>query len=427
VDRLHYSLTEYGDPVQVSLGNSDLEELRTEVSRWQKILGLRRPPISIAPVGEHTYQLRAEGAAGVISVGVTTIDICPKFLGKSVAQWKQILWNVLAVIGEVPRQISTLSAEEAKSGMLDQLGWMFIRSLESGRQEGLPRGYTESSESLPTLRGRLDVSKLRETLTRPNRLPCIYEEYTFDVPMNRLLFWACRTLADRVNSPVLACLLLAESYSFTGVSAVPPSLSEVDRIQLPLLFEALKPAFDASKLLLRGRSIAPGAGPFDAPSFLWNSAVVYERFVGVILKRVAHQRSWQVASGIANLALPCGTQRPLRSDPDFRMLSGKTVKIVLDAKYKGRDQDDDHPAISDVYQVLAAGRLYRCDFVSLVYPTLRPRTPLCWKVREDQMPTNLSITFVNLSHMAVIGGERQCAQELGRQLNAVMTPRAKQA
>ena len=58
--------------------------------------------------------------------------------------------------------------------------------------------------------------------------------------------------------------------------------------------------------------------------------------------------------------------------PDIALRDGKSVRFILDAKWKGIDassKDRTHGIDQDdMYQLYAYGKLYGCEAVALVYP-----------------------------------------------------------
>lgn len=392
-------LIEYAPASAVTLSDLELNELRLENQHWKHILGLARPPLAIAPNGQNEYSIRAEGVTGVISTAHLKVEVQPKFLGETPnPKWQQILWNILISSGDVPKIRSSISATESIGDLTDIVGQVFLTSLASASDCGLPRGYVEYSKMLPILRGKLDIKRLISSFSSPGLLPCTYEELDYDIPINRLLFWACRTLAFGVQSRQLSDRLKHESLAFKNVSLVLPSPADCENSRLQLLQKGLEPALAISKLLARNRVSSPSPGAFSSPSFLWNSAKVFENMTNRILVLLAKVDGWQVSRGSAPLAKSVADGSSLVTNPDFRLSKGGFTYFVLDSKYKVTEYSG-QPSAPDVYQVMAGSRLYSCDMAILVYPSSKPKPNLEWRIYGDQFPRRLFATYLDLSVM----------------------------
>ena len=116
-----------------------------------------------------------------------------------------------------------------------------------------------------------------------------------------------------------------------------------------------------------------------ARAFLWATATVFEDFVFEVC-RAAMFKSGGVATKSSHiLGKPLnrprhGPKASIPTTPDV-VVSLNAWAGLLDAKYKTLRA---HPKSSDVYQVMAGGRLLDASAVALVYPAWRsfqqPRT-----------------------------------------------------
>src|SRR5690606_36596410 len=131
----------------------------------------------------------------------------------------------------------------------------------------------------------------------------------------------------------------------------------------------------------------------------WNTATVFEDFVFAVCRASMFQSGGTTTKSGYVLATPVpGLQRKLQSPiptaPDV-VVSRGTWTGLLDAKYKTLKK---HPKTSDVYQVMAGGRLLGISAVGLVYPAWRSfQQPRSWRLHGHGEPRHLHALPLNLT------------------------------
>ena len=125
----------------------------------------------------------------------------------------------------------------------------------------LKRGYVHYNENLKKVKGHIDIMKnerINLSVKRYDHIYCKYDEYTEDIPENRLLKKALlfskkmiQTMEGRNRSYDKLRMMLAKSLSmFEGVSDE-VQLSEVRQIKTHKLFKEYTEAIRLAKLILR--------------------------------------------------------------------------------------------------------------------------------------------------------------------------------
>lgn len=422
-------LDEYGPFVRWPGSRDSLRTLLDESRRWKAALGTHQNPIAVTYNGSGRAQIRAEGVAGYLNAGEACVEIRPKFLADSKTDaWRNALWKILILVEDHPLLGAPVPAiHSLQQSLPDLLGWILLEGIRLGAHEGLPRGYNEASGWLPVLKGRLDASRIDQIWSRPGQIPCLFDEYSHNTVANRLLRWASQALAATVQSAWLAQELLETAAIFADVDRTPPGVVEADMIRLPVQQEFLAPAIQAARLILRAEYLTHGLGAQTAPSFLWNSAGVFERFVRHLLSRVTEcEASWvldrpNLLMGTPDRTLPL-TRSRLWTHPDYLIRREGTAPVVVDAKYK-RWSRAHQPRSPDTYQVIAGGRISRASHGILVYPQPdhRRKRPLRWRVLGDGAPDWLCCLFVDLSLMDSEGGEDTLLTQFGDDLQNALS------
>lgn len=415
-------LVEYGEPVPLpDVEPGTVDQLVEHGEAWKKQLGLSHSPFCI---GERNgmVTISARDVAGFLRIGDLDVEVAPKFLSGpaiTTGRWRAALWRILAATDDDPLLAPpTIASDEPTRTISDLMGWSFLASMTAARLRGMPRGYTERRGQLPVLRGRIDVSRTADMVLHPYRLHCVYDVYSEDIAVNRLLRWAAQALARDVLSPRLTRALQGEVAALEGVGGVPPGLLEAERLVLPPQYRQLEPAVRIARLLLRGHSLVHRRGTEGVHGFLWKSADVFERFVFRLVRRVSRQvGGLYVKKQPVGLGTPDGSGgRAFRTEPDVRISDNARTRIVLDAKYK--TWAGHAPKREDRYQVIVGGWVVSCDFVGLVYPSLdgERQYPLSWSLHGPAAPSKMVSIFVNLIEMADKRGERRLLSDLRQDL-----------
>lgn len=397
--RIH--LQEYGAPVLCQKHDIDLHALAEANTRWTRVLGLSRNPITVEDSGDGAVHLRAEAVTGVVRVGRTDIEIAPKFLSTSEGSWQTVLWRILAVVegGHIDDNLTT-AHELASLSMPDLLAEMFLAAYARGAARGLPRGYLAEHSSGQILRGSLDVSRLGEWVARPWELPYVVDILTDDTPLARLLRWSAECLAATVKAPGRARALREIASRLSHVKMQPPHLLDAQRITLGPQHQGLEPARVVGLLLLEGAGVHHAQGEHALSGFLWNSDVIYEKYIYWLCRRAASKRGERVSKDALKFGkVISGQGSLLETTPDvvFRDSQGVAV-AVTDSKYKRLGS---RPKAPDTYQVLTAAHVLGCQRISLTYPVAQFREPTVWRIPSNLGSRDIELTALPLNLMSL--------------------------
>jgi 5-methylcytosine-specific restriction enzyme subunit McrC len=361
------------------------------------LLGRHRPHLEVAPTGRrNVYCLTPRGYAGVIAAPGFRLVIQPKIPLDNLF----FLLDPLAPVPAGPDRAAVVSGEEA----LDFLAGQVACRLAARAAAGLHRGYRERAEDGPFLHGRLDVpAQLREAPGRKEQLHCLYDDFTADVPCNRVLrgtaegLLASPLVGDRVRAALLRCLSALD-----GVQAALPGPEEWDRLSGANLPADYPPLLDLCRLLLDSLAPAEASGPTPAPAFLLDMERVWERHVTRTVVDAFAGSPAGVSVQVAHAVGRDDRGRPVVMRPDVTVDRGGRI-LIVDAKWKrpGRGA----PA-EDLYQVLAYCTALGAGRAVLVYPGRRDRVRDC---AFDH--TSIRVT---VRRLRVEGSREECARSARR-------------
>lgn len=290
---------------------------------------------------EDEYILRAGSVVGTIVLPTLRLLIKPKI----------DIENLLFLLGFRPtlvRWADRLFPYEREPDLLKMIAWLFNREVERAMAYGLVRGYQAREEDLLTLRGRIDISQqIRKRQSRVIPLACRFDEFTEDVPLNRVLKGAhARLLQMPILERHLIRSLRFRARFFADVEHIEYRPGDVPRLSFNRLNEHWEPAGRLAVLILENRVVRDEEGAVLAGAFTVDMNRVFEKFLEEVVGEAARR---------AGLALSPQAARYLTSDipmqPDLVITWGGTDVAVGDAKYKELEIKEWPHA--DLYQLLA--------------------------------------------------------------------------
>lgn len=301
--------------------------------------------------------------------------------------------NLLAMM-DVPIASEAITREEvelaAAEDFLVALVRLFCVATESTTRRGIRRDYLRMEERLVSPRGRIDVRAMARNPGVDLPVPCVFDEHTADVMLNRVL----RTAVDfclRVPGvpPVYRRRLMLQQQELADVD---------DRCDLEWA-RAWEPApmerhYRASirlaRWILESGSVTHSAGDQTSPTFLLDMNYLFEAFVTNELRVSLPQL---IVEGQAT-GIRLGRHGRVKMRPDILVREGSVVLAVADCKYKVLD--DELARTPDYYQALAYATALGLDDSWLIY-TRGPSDPTLAEVSVRNSPITLRTVSVDLS------------------------------
>lgn len=324
-------------------------------------------------------ELRARGVVGVIATPGCQLEILPKIEGTGESgvdntTLRHRLIHMLAIARNI----------RIDAGAITQLGWqrhtllellirLYCGKLADAVRQGIPQQYTEQEDDLPTLRGRLDVTRQFSILpVSPQKLACRFDARSPDVALNQVMRAAIDKLFRVAQAPDNQRALRELSFAYSDISIVPPGALRWDLIVLDRTNTRWRELLSLARLLLGERHQQTSAGPIDGYALLFEMNILFEEYVARLLARALADADLSVsAQGGHRDCLFDGEAGRFRTRPDLIVRRGSEIALIIDTKWKRITRiDDPKQGVSqaDVYQLMAYGRLYNCPNVVLLYP-----------------------------------------------------------
>lgn len=306
----------------------------------------------------HTWRLTSQGWVGYIPLSEDFhISLVPKVPIRNLFGMLEYAYRLDFKI------LEGLTDSEAIAELYEHLALVLARRVLARIRKGLYRSYVSESDTLPYVRGRIDVMSHVRTPTDA-LLPCHFEEHTADLEENQILLW---TLTRILESGICTERSLPEirharraMQGFATTCSFPPAKC-VDRLY-NRLNQDYEPLLALCRFFLEHTGPTHRLGDRRMLPILVNMESLFELFVVEWLKR--HISAPYVVHDQEMVQFEMGATVSINIDITVDdMRTGRTV-AVLDTKYKAPDQ----PATSDIQQVVAYAEAKNCQRAILIYP-----------------------------------------------------------
>ncbi len=307
------------------------------------------------------------------------------------------VWHMLAHGWEAVELGDPVVETETVAGLLDGIMVAYVRELCRLVDRGLTHGYSRRRETLPLVRGRLDIwAQLHTNAGARHRFVCVFDEFSADTPENRILLAALdvvRASCGRglgLGAGVQHCLR-----ALSGVPGASVGARDLSDVRTPGS-EHYRTPLALARLLLDGCGASHRPGARAAPALIVDMPRLFERFVCGVLARglPRHLRVRQAGHTIA-----LDEDRRTLLAPDALIECGGVPVCVVDAKYKlgerGAQATHQEPGADDLYQMLAYCVGYQATEAVLVYPEPSDTPPL--RIRRDPCHARVHTIGLDLS------------------------------
>lgn len=358
--------------------------------------------------------LRARGVVGVVATHGCSLEILPKIDfpnedgARATGSIRRRLVHMLAVVLDLKIDAGQVTALDwQRETLLEILIRLFSEKLVDAVRQGMPRLYVEHAADLLVLRGRLNVTRQFTNLAaEAARLACHFDSLTADTALNRIMKAAVTRLSRIARTADNQRRLRELSFAYADIADVPASALRWDEVVLDRTNSRWRELLNLARLLLGERFQTTSAGGNDGFSLLFEMNTLFEEYVARMLKHALLNTDLRVVSQGGRLyCLETEHSSGLfQTRPDILVKRGDEIVKVIDTKWKriASRIDDPKQGVSqaDVYQMIAYGRLYRCERLMLLYPhhaALAERDGVISEHRVTASDHRLAIATVDVS------------------------------
>jgi 5-methylcytosine-specific restriction enzyme subunit McrC len=385
----HRSILEWG---RVAVGEDGFSRGQADqllsIARSHPLGGVEGTNILI----DHHRWLRSRQVVGVIAGEGCSLEILPKIdqigdagssEGRTGLRHRLVQMLDVALGLEINLGRNAAMARQDET-LLDILIRAFADELANEVRRGLPWQYLRREEDLPTLRGRLDVTRQFTTLAvRPNRLACQFDILSPDTALLQVMKACVIFLIRQARRAETARRLAELRVALADVTDVHPHYLAWDKIAIDRSNRRWRSLLTLAELFLRRdwQATHRANDPRDLAgvAMLFPMDDLFEAYVSALLRKALAPHGYEVISqgGLRyclNEIAPDGTLgRPLfRTKPDCMVRRNGLTGLVIDTKWKrliGAGSDPKRGVSqADVYQLMAYARLYDSARLMLLYP-----------------------------------------------------------
>ena len=254
----------------------------------------------------------------------------------------------------------------AADTLVEAMAAVFAYDLHGALRQGVLQGYHPTYDALSTVRGRVRLDEqLRRRYGAPMPLEVVFDEYSVDTDLNRLLTAALHRLSRLpIRSVKVRHALRACAAAFEAVPLVEYRSSSLPDLAWNHLNDRFRRAADMARMILGRSSVELTEGPVRGAAFTIDMNAVFESFARAALRE---------ALGLSLTTFPdrppaftLDAARNVRLVPDLTWWHGQRCLFVGDVKYKRITFDGFRHA--DLYQLLAYTVALGLRDGVLVYP-----------------------------------------------------------
>ncbi|MFD7033579.1 McrC family protein [Streptomyces sp. NPDC059917] len=302
------------------------------------------------PYAPGRWLLRAGSKVGAVSVGAAdgeapvTVRVTPKV---PVARLFFLLGHSLAP--KDPWQEGRVEVDDRRE-LLPALAHAVERQIAAALRRGLLQGYRSTEESALVVRGRIrEADQIRRRFGAALPVEVVYDEFTTDIPENRILRAAVERLLRLPGVPPEVRRRLL--HQRTRLADATPLIAgrPLPAWQPSRLNTRYRPALHLARAVLAGSSPEHARGGLRIDGFLFDMNKLFEDFVTVALREALRGSE---CTGALQDPHHLDEADAIRMKPDLVVYRPDgTPLAVADAKYKAEKRDGYPDA--DLYQMLA--------------------------------------------------------------------------
>lgn len=291
---------------------------------------------------------------------------------------RQTLLSMLRHLPDSPfRHLTPARAGAVKLPLWELFISAFLDEVTALVIQGLQRAYISEMGNQNYLRGKLHLpEQIRRNAFHAERVAVICDEFTADLPANRLLKTGLLAIRDRArsthNQSRIRQLLFAldEVPSSEQLSADWQASRATNR-----LFLRYEPALRWAEVLLQGKAYGVNTGQHRYMSLLFSMERVFEEYVAAGFRKYNTVGEVLIQESSQYLIDEHGGTQKFRLRPDivlYRQGPAGRQTLVLDTKWKTIDGTDRSGTYgidqTDLYQLYAYGKKYNATELVLIYP-----------------------------------------------------------
>lgn len=295
---------------------------------------------------------------GFIRHGNSLIRIEPKI---SIRKVLQLISPTLEDVQILSEQVEISESDDWTHALTE----FFISASNVALALGPLHGYRGVSEAANLVKGRIDFSRqLKRNPGRPIPIEIDFDEFSPDIPENRIILTALQVLLTRFPLDVDQRNRLFElQYVLAAVTPIEHH-KRIPTVTLTSLNNHYGPALRIAELILGFQGLDADVGETSASSFLLDMERIFEKYLENRFSILSEEGSQIFRAQGSGESLDRGGLVGIR--PDYLWFEGGKATGVADAKYKVFSTKASVPN-DDVYQMVTYCTRYGLHKGYLIY------------------------------------------------------------
>jgi 5-methylcytosine-specific restriction enzyme subunit McrC len=281
---VHEALATESQPIELSLSVAQVEVLQAlgkglaSASEWWGGRNEATSVVDVTRLGAGRFSVRFRDVIGVVRLGDLQIAVRPKI---DDAHFLHLIRHSDAV----PKVADDHAAVESGMDYASLLAHWCVTEAEGLLRRGLGVGYSEFTEELDQVRGRLDVVRTFSEVRLGRCIAvCEFEELGEDTPLNRIVKAACRKIAGGES---FSSALRRRATSVVARMGAVGELHPSDRnSNVSRLTRSYSRCLPLAKLVLAGQGLRAHFGNVTGSVFLMRTPELVEDGLRNLLRRM---------------------------------------------------------------------------------------------------------------------------------------------
>ncbi len=329
---------------------------------------------SLYPYFESNFNgVKSKNYCGFLSINNQSYFITPKITTDDTQNLNTFIYMLIYAYDIKLKNENFMQGDMQEHHLLEIFIRLFSDRLLDEFKKGLFKQYITLQENLKVLRGKYVIEKNFNNFYHQN-IYCEFDEFSMDNELNRFFLYAIRFFKKFSSYKNLhRCEAILDEVTYLNV----------DFKKLNIKFDRMssryEQSYEVALMILEKLVPMTGKSQDRSFSFLFDMAVVFEKFVGKMYEEVDPSTELQVNKKFGDLQLI----------PDI-----KTSSILIDTKYKSFDSYG--VSRDDKYQMFVYGRNFEFRNTMILYPKHKRKIYENLKLGKDDEMIELRLRSLDL-------------------------------
>lgn len=255
-------------------------------------------------------------------------------------------------------------AEITDCDFMDFIIYRFAKYTSDLLSISIYQHYEEISEETTFLKGKLNFNEYIKNcaMGKAYKFHCTYDSFEVNNKFNQIIKYTAKSLLNITNNDINKNYLNDIIYTLDEVDDAVCTYSDCEKVYINRFMGDFITVLDYCKLFLKNSVTFNDFGEFNNFAFLFRTELLFEDFI----TNFAQENIEGVAIKDQSIS-QLDENAKFHIKPDLIIKDGKTIKKIIDIKYKKVEKYTD-VSNADIYQCLTYAVKLGCNDITLLYP-----------------------------------------------------------